>query len=405
MPFAVRDGVRLYWRRDGAAEKPALLLLNSIGTGMELWDGVVPLLVGDYCVIRMDARGHGASDAPDGDYSLAMLAADAATVLDAAGVTRAAVCGISLGGMVAMTLALRMPERLSALIVACSSAAMDPAAWEAREAAVRAGGTAAIADMAMGRFFSDPFRAARPAVVETTRAALLAQSTAGYAGCCAAIRDMRLLEDLPVITVPTLVIGGTKDVSTPFQSHGAAIAAAIPGAVSTLLPTAHLPSLEDPQAMAAAIRRFLADQIRPDLRQAAATLYEAGLARRRDVLGDAWVDRSLANRTAFNSEFQEMITRIAWNEIWTRPGLDDRTRRLLVLAITAALGRWEEFRLHVRAGLAAQGFTVAELKETLMQTAIYAGVPAANTAFAEAGKIIEEHDAAKAGETGGPTNG
>ena len=387
MPFTVRDGVRLYWRRDGSPEKPALLLLNSIGTGMELWDGVVPLLLSAFCVIRMDTRGHGASDAPAGDYTLAMLASDSAAVLDAAGVARAAVCGISLGGMVAMTMALLMPERLSALIIACSSAAMDPSAWESRAAAVRAGGTAAIADIAMGRFFSAAFRAARPEVVETTRAGLLAQSAAGYAGCCAAIRDMRLLDGLPAIGVPTLVIGGMRDISTPYESHGAAIAAAIPGATNVLLPTAHLPALEDLQGMAAAIRRFLAA---PELREAAATLYQSGLARRREVLGDAWVDRSLTGRTAFNAEFQEMIARIAWNEIWTRPGLDDRTRRLLVVAITAALGRWEEFALHVRTGLSRQGFTQAELKETLMQTAIYAGVPAANTAFAEAGKIIQE---------------
>jgi 3-oxoadipate enol-lactonase/4-carboxymuconolactone decarboxylase len=387
MPFTVRDGVRLYWRQDGSAEKAALLLLNSIGTGMELWDPVVPLLLPAFCVIRMDTRGHGASDAPDRDYTLAMLARDAAAVLDAAGLARAAVCGISLGGMVAMTLALSMPERLSALIIACSSAAMDPGAWEARAATVRAGGTAAIAEMAMGRFFSPSFRAAKPEIVETSRAGLLAQSAAGYAGCCAAIRDMRLLEALAALSVPTLVIGGTQDLSTPYEGHGAAIAAAIPGALTAHLPTAHLPSLEDPQGMAAAIRRFLA---KPELDQAARTPYESGLSRRREVLGDAWVDRSLANRTAFNAEFQEMITRIAWNEIWTRPGLDDRTRRLLVVAITAALGRWEEFSLHVRTGLSRQGFTQAELKETLMQTAIYAGVPAANTAFAEAGKIIKD---------------
>jgi 3-oxoadipate enol-lactonase/4-carboxymuconolactone decarboxylase len=107
------------------------------------------------------------------------------------------------------------------------------------------------------------------------------------------------------------------------------------------------------------------------------------------VLGDAWVDRSLAARTPFNAEFQAMITRIAWHEIWNRPGLDHRTRRLLVIAITASLGRWEEFRLHVKAGLQQQGFDVDELRETLMQLAIYAGVPAANTAFAEAAGIIE----------------
>src|SRR5262245_64844398 len=123
--------------------------------------------------------------------------------------------------------------------------------------------------------------------------------------------------------------------------------------------------------------------------------YAAGLRIRRSVLGDAWVDRSLANRSAFNAEFQEMITRHAWNDIWGRPGLDHRTRRLLVVATTLALGRWEEFRLHVRAGLEQGGFTREELKETLLQSAIYAGVPAANTAFAEASAILSEVEEAR----------
>ena len=121
-------------------------------------------------------------------------------------------------------------------------------------------------------------------------------------------------------------------------------------------------------------------------------MYEAGLENRRRVLGDAWVDSALANRTPFNADFQAMITRIAWQEVWGRPGLDDRSRRLLVLAITASLGRWEEFALHVRSGLEQQAFTRDELKEVLMQTAIYAGLPAANTGFAEAMKILSDLD-------------
>jgi 3-oxoadipate enol-lactonase/4-carboxymuconolactone decarboxylase len=125
--------------------------------------------------------------------------------------------------------------------------------------------------------------------------------------------------------------------------------------------------------------------------------YEAGLRIRRSVLGDAWVDRSLANRSPFNAEFQEMITRHAWHDIWGRPGLDHRTRRLLVIATTVALGRWEEFRLHVRAGLEQGGFTREELKETLLQSAIYAGVPAANTAFAEATAVLGEVEEASGG--------
>lgn len=118
--------------------------------------------------------------------------------------------------------------------------------------------------------------------------------------------------------------------------------------------------------------------------------YQAGLAVRRQILGDAWVDQALAARTRFTADFQDMITRNVWNEIWNRPGLDHKTRRLMVVAITASLGAWQEFRLHVRAGLEQQGFTQDELKEVLLQVGVYAGVPAANSAFAEAAKIVAE---------------
>lgn len=393
MPFANNDGVRLYWRQDGAADKPALLLLNSIGTDLGLWDLAVPHLLADFRVLRMDTRGHGASDAPEGDYSLELLAADALTVMDAAAAPNAIVCGVSLGGMVAMQLALEAPERVQALILACTSAAMDAAAWQARIDTVTADGTAAIADLAIQRFFSEPFRRTHPEVVETARAGLTAMSAAGYAGCCAAIRDMDLLSRLPVITAPTLIVHGARDVSTPFEGHGDRIAAAVPGSAVATLDTGHLPCLEAPAALAGLARGFGRQLAEGSDRQAAAdVLYEAGLRTRRAVLGDAWVDRALAGRTAFNADFQAMITRYAWDEIWSRPGLDHRTRRLLVVAMTASLGRWEEFRLHVRTGLEQGGFTVDELKEVLMQTAIYAGVPAANTAFAEAADLVAEHD-------------
>jgi 3-oxoadipate enol-lactonase/4-carboxymuconolactone decarboxylase len=390
MPFASHDGARLYWRLDGAADKPPLLLLNSIGTDMGLWDAVTPLLLPRFRVLRMDARGHGASDAPTGDYSLDLLAGDALAVIDAAGIDQAAVCGLSLGGMIAMTLALKAPERVSALICACTSAQMDAATWRARIEIVRTQGLAAIADAALQRFFSPDFAVTHPHVVATIRTALLAMSAEGYAGCAAAIRDMQLVDRLPTIATPTLVISGAKDVSTPAEGHGARIAAAIPGARALSLDTAHLASLEAPGAFAGAVRDFLSAGA--DLRAANDALFEAGLAIRRQVLGDAWVDKSLAGRTPFNADFQAMITRYAWNEVWGRPGLDHRTRRLLVIAITMALGRWEEFRLHVRAGLQQGGFTQDELKEVLMQSAIYAGVPAANTAFAEAGAVIRELD-------------
>jgi 3-oxoadipate enol-lactonase/4-carboxymuconolactone decarboxylase len=388
MPFAIRQGVRLYWRADGAPERPALLLLNSIGTDMSLWDPVVPLLTRAWRVLRMDTRGHGASDAPPGDYDLEGLAADAAAVMDAAKAGAAVVCGLSLGGMIAMTLALNDPGRVAALVCACTSARMDAAAWAARVRTVREEGMAGVADMAIGRFFSDAFARAHGEVVAGVRAGLLAMSVDGYAGCGAAIRDMALDDLLAGIAAPTLVIAGARDISTPFAGHGERLTAAIPGAKSVILDTAHLACLEDPAGFAGAVSGFLDRLAAPGVSEAKETLFEAGLVNRRAVLGEAWVERSLAGRTDFNVDFQAMITRYAWQEIWGRPGLDHRTRRLLVIAITTALGRWEEFRLHVRAGLEQGGFTREDLKEVLMQSAIYAGVPAANTAFAEAAAVI-----------------
>jgi 3-oxoadipate enol-lactonase/4-carboxymuconolactone decarboxylase len=226
-------------------------------------------------------------------------------------------------------------------------------------------------------------------MVATTRAGLLGMSADGYAGCGAAIRDMALAAQLGAIAAPTLVVAGDRDISTPFEGHGDRIAAAIPGAAVARLDAAHLSCLEAPAAFSAAVEAFLLRGTGDSVAEARDALFDAGLAVRRQVLGDAWVDRALASRTPFNADFQAMITRYAWHEVWGRPGLDHRTRRLLVVAMTASLGRWEEFRLHVRAGLEQGGFTQDELKEVLLQIAVYAGVPAANTAFAEASAVID----------------
>ncbi|TAJ27341.1 3-oxoadipate enol-lactonase [Bosea sp. (in: a-proteobacteria)] len=390
MPFAASSGARIYWKLEGAEDRPALVLLNSIGTDMSLWDAAMPGLLASFRTLRIDTRGHGASDAPDGEYSLSMLAGDVTAVMDAAGIERAAIAGVSLGGMIAMELALGHPKRVSAIALICTSATMDSSVWRDRIAQVRAGGTASIADAALQRFLSPAFAAGHPAVAASLKRNLVAQSAQGYAGAGAAIRDMDVIGRLSGIACPVLVVTGERDVSTPLAGHGEKLMAAIPGASHVQLDSSHLPPIEAPAALVGALRGFLSSG--QETGDAAETLFEAGIKNRRRVLGDAWVDRSLANRTPFNAEFQAMITRIAWQEIWSRPGLDDRTRRLLVLAITASLGRWEEFRLHVRAGLSRGGFTQDDLKEVLMQTAIYAGVPAGNTGFAEAAELIAEID-------------
>ncbi|MBX3484854.1 3-oxoadipate enol-lactonase [Phenylobacterium sp.] len=256
MRIAAGDGAQLFVADEGPRDAPAVVLLHSIGCGHGMWAPQLPSLA-SWRVIRPDIRGHGHSDAPDSDYPLDRLAADVEDVLAALGVERAVVCGLSLGGAVAQALALRAPARVAGLVLANTAARIGSAeAWEQRAAAVRAEGLAAIAGMAMGRFFSDAFRAARPDVVDGFRDALLATSAVGYAGCCAALRDADLTGDVGRIAAPTLVIGGALDVSTP-PAQTRALAGAIPGAVHLELDAAHLSNIEQPQAFAAALVQHL----------------------------------------------------------------------------------------------------------------------------------------------------
>jgi 3-oxoadipate enol-lactonase/4-carboxymuconolactone decarboxylase len=186
------------------------------------------------------------------------------------------------------------------------------------------------------------------------------------------------------IKAPTLVISGDHDVATPWTGHGERLAQEIPAAKVVHLAAAHLSNIERPRSFSAALLEFLLPQ-----GNAATDPLQAGFEVRRAVLGDTHVDKAIAATTEFTREFQELITRYAWGTIWTRPELDHRTRRLLVLAITASLGRWEEFALHVRAGLASE-LELSDLKEVLLQTAVYAGVPAANTGFQMTAEQIKE---------------
>ncbi|MEO2040069.1 MAG: alpha/beta fold hydrolase, partial [Martelella sp.] len=188
MPFASHDGIRIYWKLQGSDDKPALVLLNSIGTDMSVWDGCIDRLLPAFRILRLDTRGHGASDVPDGEYSLPELASDVVAAMDSAGIERAHIAGLSLGGMVAMQIALDAPERVDRLALVCTSAAMDSAAWQARIDAVRSGGTEAIADLAMERFLSGGFAAAHSQSAAELRRNLLSMDPAGYAGAVAAKR-------------------------------------------------------------------------------------------------------------------------------------------------------------------------------------------------------------------------
>ena len=385
MPYITANHTRIFYRLEGNDGLPVVVLSHSIGTDHAMWAPQVPDLTEYFQVLRFDTRGHGASDSPSGEYTVEDLGRDALALVDALKISTFAFCGLSMGGAIGQWLALHAPARLTKLILANTSPRFGtPEHWNNRIQAVRQGGMAAILEMAFARFFSQEFRARSSPEVANIRSVLLGTSPEGYTGCCTALRDFDSTLQLGRITIPTLVIVGDKDISTPLAGNGDILVQKINRAKLVHLPTAHLSNLEAPRSFTAALVAFL----QPDTKSSGDAL-EAGFAVRRKVLGDVHVDRAIANTTAFTQDFQELITKYAWGTVWRRPGLDHRTRRLLVLAMMAALGRWEEFRLHVTTGL-LQGLEICDIKESLLQTAIYAGLPAANTAFHMAQEEIEK---------------
>ncbi|HRA79168.1 MAG TPA: 3-oxoadipate enol-lactonase [Burkholderiaceae bacterium] len=256
MPFVHREGARLYWRIDGRPDRRPLLLLNSLGTDHSLWEPLMPGLLERYRVLRTDKPGHGASDARDGEYSIAQLGRDVLAVMDAAGVGRAHLCGVSIGAMIGIWVAAHAPDRIDRLVLSNTSAKLAPEGFAERIRLVREGGIAAIADTVLGRFFTAGFVAQADARFHSVRTTLLQVDQAGYIGCCAALRDMDLRPLLARVAAPTLVVTCRDDQSTP-AAMGEAIAAAIPGAKHVQWTLAHIPFVEAPAAYVELLAGFL----------------------------------------------------------------------------------------------------------------------------------------------------
>lgn len=389
MSFVEVDGARIHYRIDGADDAPVLVLSNSLGADLSMWDPQIPSFARHFRVLRYDCRGHGASTVTPGPYTIERLGRDVIGLLDQLRIAKAHCCGLSLGGIVAMWVATHAPERIERLAL-CNTAARigPPELWDARIDAIRNDGVAAIAQAVLGRWFSPAFLARRPDLVAPLRQMMERTPADGYIGCCAAVRDIDQRDSIARIVAPTLVVSGVHDVATP-AADGRFLAERIRGSRYVELDAAHLSNIEAAEAFTAAVLRFFMEgHDRMDERER----YAAGMEVRRAVLGDAHVDRTLRDRSAFSEEFQDLITRYAWGEVWTRPGLPRHTRSLLTVAILVAQNRADELRMHVRAA-ANNGVTRDEIKEVLLQAAIYCGVPAANTAFHIAQEVFAEADA------------
>ncbi|MEU1319413.1 bifunctional 3-oxoadipate enol-lactonase/4-carboxymuconolactone decarboxylase PcaDC [Streptomyces tibetensis] len=421
----------LQYRFDGPEDAPVLILGPSLGTTWHMWDRQIPELTKQWRVFRFDLPGHGGAPAYPagsvGDITTRLLA-----TLEGLGVQRFGYAGCALGGAVGIELALRHPERLASLALIAASPRFGTAdEFRQRGVIVRTNGLDPIARTAPERWFTGGFAAAQPAITEWAVQMVRTTDPGCYIASCEALASFDVRSELGRVGVPTLVLVGSDDqVTGPAEAR--TLVAGIPDARLAVVPGAsHLVPVEQPAAVTDLLLRHFSTAWQPAyetstgqsvLPQAALKPvlspappqppqtgpvaeiapvavppqvqgrpdpYDAGIKVRREVLGDAHVDRALAQADDFSGDFQELVTRYAWGEIWDRPGLDRRTRSCVTLTALVAGGHLDELAFHTRAAL-RNGLTPGEIKEVLLQAAVYCGVPAANGAFKVAQKVIRE---------------
>ena len=362
---------------------PLLLLGNSIGTsGTALWSASAAFLGERFHVVAWDLPGHGRNTDPVSDgFSMAELAAGVMAFADRVLTDRGEpagrlyYAGDSLGGVVGLQALLDAPDRIVAAVLLCTGAKIgDAAGWWERAARVRASGTTVLVNQSVERWFAPGFLEREPQVASQLLDSLRAADAEAYALACEALADFDVRSRLGEIAVPVLAVAGAEDFATPADLLAEIAHGVQRGTLQVLDGVAHLAPAEAPQEVAKLImKHFDAEELGVDR-------YAAGMRVRRAVLGDDHVDRATAAATDFTQDFQKLITEYAWGTIWTRPGLDRRSRSMITLTALVARGHHEELAMHVRAAR-RNGLSVDEIKEVLLQTAIYCGVPDANTAF------------------------
>ncbi|MFF7450327.1 MULTISPECIES: alpha/beta fold hydrolase [unclassified Streptomyces] len=418
----------LQYRVDGPEDAPVLVLGPSLGTTWHMWDRQVPELAQQWRVFRYDLPGHGGAPAyPAG--SVIDLAARLLATLDDLGIQRFGYAGCALGGAVGLELALRHPERIASLaLIAASPRFGTPDEFRQRGVIVRTNGLDPIARSSPDRWFTGGFAAAQPAITDWAVQMVRTTDPGCYIAACEALAAFDVRVDLTRVGAPTLVLVGSDDqVTGPAEAR--TLVAGIPDSRLAVVPGAsHLVPVEQPAAVTDLLVRHFSTAWQPPFDPApgqtavpaapARTVpagpqqpapiaeiapaapvpvagggrpdpYDAGLKVRREVLGDAHVDRALAQADEFSGDFQEFLTRYTWGEIWDRPGLDRRSRSCVTLTALVAGGHLEELAVHVRAAL-RNGLTPVEIREVLLQTAVYCGMPAAGRAFTVAQQVVRE---------------
>ncbi|OEJ97818.1 bifunctional 3-oxoadipate enol-lactonase/4-carboxymuconolactone decarboxylase PcaDC [Streptomyces thermolilacinus] len=416
----------LQYRSDGPADAPVLVLGPSLGATWHMWDRQIAELTARHRVLRFDLPGHGGSPA-EPVASAAGLTDRLLTTLDTLGVQRFGYAGAGLGAAVGADLALRAPQRLASLALVGASPRFGTAdEYRQRGVVVRAHGMDPMARLTPEQWFTPAFAAAQPAIVDWAVQMVRTTDPGCYIAACEALAAFDVRADLARIGVPTLVLVGSDDrVAGPAAAR--TLVAGIPDARLAVVPAAaHLAPVEQPAAVTDLLVRHFAASWQdtladvpvppqtptafapgpvaapvPDAQPAQVPApaappaphrpdpYEPGLKLRREVLGDAHVDAALDSADDFTRDFQELVTRYAWGEVWSRDGLDRRTRSSVALTALTARGHLDDLAVHTRAAL-RNGLTPTEIREILLQAAVYCGVPAANAAFRVAARVIRE---------------
>ncbi|NQX18042.1 alpha/beta fold hydrolase [Rathayibacter sp. VKM Ac-2857] len=356
------------------ADAPLLVLGPSLGTTTRLWEACLPELAREFRVLRFDMPGHGRSPATTDPFSIAELAQAVLVLVDAAGGGAFHYAGISLGGAIGLQLAVDAPERVASLAVVCSAPRIgSPEGWAERAARARSTGTASLVTLSAERWFAPDFLRRDPDAAGAALGELVDVDDESYALCCEALGA----PGERAVASDVLLVAGELDLAMPAESVREQAAAMPRARVVVLEGVGHLPGFEAPGRLAALVARNAS----------------AGATTRRAVLGDAHVDAAATRVTPETADFQEFLTRYAWGEVWTRPGLGRRERSMITLAALVSLRAEDEIPMHLRGAL-RNGVTRAEIAEVLLHTALYAGLPAANSAFARLREVLADLDTA-----------
>ncbi len=363
---------------EGTPNSPVLIFSNSLGAQLSMWDDLTPYLLPYFRILRYDTRGHGANaNTISNNLKIDDLGKDVIAIMDSLSIESAYFCGLSMGGLIGQWLGINHPERFKKIVLSNTGCKIgNNERWNSRITTITENGMQAIVADMLERWFTDDFHKKFPEKVQKFKKMILANNVEGYASCCEAIRDADFTQQLKTIKVETLIITGYDDPVTNVEAAHF-LTSKIPNSQLEILYAKHLASAEQPEKYAKILIKFFIGD----------SAYNKGMHVRRSVLGDNHVDTANSKINEFNADFQEFITKYAWGEIWLRPGLSKHNRSLITIAMLVALNRSAELKMHIKAAF-NNGVTKDEIKEVLMHSALYCGLPAANEAIHAAEEVF-----------------